>query len=54
MAKQRIEKTLVILDEGEIRQVLQADREKNPEGTLHLLRQLVAEKVEAALRQRCR
>ncbi len=54
MAKQRIEKTLVILDESEIRQVLQADREKNPEGTLHLLRQLIAEKVEAALRQRCR
>ncbi len=54
MAKQRIEKTLVILDEGEIRQVLQTDREKNPEGTLHLLRQLIAEKVEAALRQRCR
>ncbi len=54
MAKQRIEKTLVILDEGEIRQVLQVDREKNPEGTLHLLRQIIAQKVEAALRQRCR
>ncbi len=54
MAKQRIEKTLIILDEDEVHQILQADREKNLEGTLHLLRQLIAQKVEAALRQRCR
>jgi hypothetical protein len=54
MAKERIEKTLIILDENEVRQILQAARGNNPEETLHLLSQLIAKKVEAALRQRCR
>jgi len=54
MAKERIEKMLIILDEDEVRQVLQVAQGNNPEEILHLLSQLIAKKVEAALRQRCR
>jgi len=54
MAKERIEKTLIILDEDEVRQVLQAAQGNNSEETLHVLSQVIAKKVEAALRQRCR
>lgn len=54
MAKERIEKTLIILDEDEVRQILQIAQRENPEEILGLLTQVIAKKVEAALRQRCR
>ncbi len=54
MAKERIEKTLIILDEDEVRRVLQVGQCDDPEEALRFLTQVIAKKVEAALRQRCR
>ena len=53
MAKQRIEKTLIILDEEEIRQVMQLARRDNPQEIYRFVKEVSAKKVEAALRQRC-
>ena len=53
MAKQRIEKTLIILDEDEIRQVAQLARRDDPREIYHFVKEVIAKKVEAALRQRC-
>jgi len=53
MAKQRIEKTLIILDEDEVRQVLLLARRNEPQDVLHFVKEVIARKVEAALRMRC-
>jgi hypothetical protein len=53
MAKQRIEKTLIILDEHEMRHVVQLDRRNDPEEILRFVREVIAERVETALRKRC-
>ena len=54
MSKQRIEKTLILLDEHELRQALRLAREGDPQRIYEFVRQVIAVKVEAALRQRCR
>jgi flagellar biosynthesis/type III secretory pathway protein FliH len=54
VARERIEKTLIILDEAEVRQVLLLARENNPAHILHFVSQVIAKKVEAALRKRCK
>jgi cysteine sulfinate desulfinase/cysteine desulfurase-like protein len=53
MAKRRIEKTLIVLDEHEVRHVVQLDRRNDPEEILRFVREVIAERVEAALRMRC-
>ena len=54
MAKQRIEKMLIILDENEVRQVLLLARRDAPEEIFRFVKEVIAKKVEAALRARCR
>jgi len=53
MAKERIEKTLLILDEDEVRQVLAIARRDDPAEIAAFVTQVVIKKVEAALRRRC-
>ena len=52
--KQRIEKTLIILDEDEVRQVLLLARRDDPEEIFRFVKEVIAKKVEAALRMRCK
>jgi len=54
MAKQRIEKTLIVLDEDEVRRVLQLARRDDPQEIYCFVKEVIAAKVEAALRMRCR
>ena len=53
MAKQRIEKTLIILEENEIRQVLRLAERDNPQEIYRFVKDIIARKVEDALRVRC-
>jgi hypothetical protein len=53
MAKERIEKTLIILDEDEVRQVMRLARQDDLEAIYRFVRDVIAKKVEAALRMRC-
>ena len=53
MAKERIEKTLIILDEDEVRRVLLLARRNDPEEMFRFIKKVIARKVEAALRIRC-
>jgi hypothetical protein len=54
MARERIEKTLVILEEEEVRQILAMAERDDPEEIYRFVTQVIAKKVEAALRRRCR
>lgn len=53
MAKQRIEKTLIVLDEEDVHRILQLAGEDDAEEIYEFVRDVVAKRVEAALRQRC-
>lgn len=53
MAKQRIEKTLVILDEEEARRVLELAQRDDTQEIYEFVRDVIARRVEAALRKRC-
>ena len=53
MSKERIEKTLVILTEAEVRQVMQLARQDDSEAIYRFVRDVIAKKIEAALRMRC-
>ena len=53
MAKERIEKTLIILDEEEVRQVLELARRDDAQEIYEFVRGVITERVEAALRKRC-
>lgn len=53
MAKQRIEKTLIILDEEEIRRVMELARRDDAQEIYRFVKEVIAAKVEAALRMRC-
>jgi len=53
MAKQRIGKTLIIMDENEVRHVLRLTRRDDPEDIYRFVKEVIAKKVEAALRKRC-
>ncbi len=53
MAKQRIEKTLIVLDEEEVRQLLRiAHKNKSKEIQYYMLKVFI-KKVEAVLRRKC-
>jgi len=54
MAKERIEKTLIVLDENELRQAMQLARQGDVEAIYRFVREVIAKKVEDALRRRCR
>jgi hypothetical protein len=53
MARQRIEKTLIILDGNEVRQVLLLARQNDPGAIFRFVKKVIAQKVEATLRTRC-
>lgn len=53
MAKQRIEKTLIVLDEKEVRRVLQLARQDDAQEIYEFVKDVIAKRVEAALRKRC-
>ena len=53
MAKERIEKTLVVFDEGEVRQLLELAQQNNNEEIQLFMLKVFIKKVEAILRRRC-
>ncbi len=53
MAKQRIEKTLVILNVDELRTVMRLARLKDAEAIYKFVREVIAKRVEEAIRRRC-
>jgi hypothetical protein len=53
VAKERIEKTLLILEETEVREILEAARRDDPQEIYRLVVEVIAKKVEAMLRRRC-
>jgi hypothetical protein len=54
MATERIARTLIILEAEEVRRVAELARRNNPDDILQFVSQVIAKKVEAALRKRCR
>ena len=53
VTKERIEKTLITLDEKEVREALLLARCNDPDEILKFVTLVIAKKVEAALRRRC-
>ena len=53
MAKQRIEKTLVVLEEEEVRQLLRIAQRKDPQEIQSYMLKVFIKKVEAVLRRKC-
>lgn len=53
MAKERIGKTLIVLDEDEVRQVIRLTRQNDPKIIYAFVKEVVFKRVEAALRKRC-
>jgi hypothetical protein len=53
MSKQRIEKTLVILNEDELRQVMSLARQSDTDAIYKFVKDVIAKRVEEAIRRRC-
>jgi hypothetical protein len=53
MPRDRIEKTLIVLNEGEVRQALLLSQQGDQGEILRFMTRVIAKKVEAALRKRC-
>jgi hypothetical protein len=53
MAKDRIEKTLVVLTEEEVRQILELARRNDPKEIKRYMKEVFIKKVELILRRRC-
>jgi len=53
MTKERVEKTLILLDEDEVRQAMRLARQGEIEAIYRFMQDVIARKVEAALRLRC-
>jgi hypothetical protein len=53
MAKQRIEKTLIIFNYEEVRQILQIARRKDAQEIQNYMMKVFIKKVEAVLRRKC-
>ncbi len=53
MARERVDKTLIILEEAEVREILDAAQQYDPQEIYRLVEKVIAKKVEAALRRRC-
>jgi|GEM_PF-643926 hypothetical protein len=54
LAIERVEKILILLDEAEVHRVLLLARENDPARIFDFVTQIIAKKVEAALRRRCK
>jgi hypothetical protein len=53
MAKEQIERTLIVLDEDEVRLVLRLAQQHDIDIIYEFMRDVIAQKVETALRMRC-
>jgi len=53
MGKEPIEKTLIILEEDEVRQVMRLAQQNDPQAIYEFVKEVIAKRVEAALRMRC-
>ena len=53
MSKDRIEKTLVVLDEAEVRHLLEIAKRKDAQEIQRYMMKVFIKKVEAILRRRC-
>ena len=53
MAKERIEKTLVVFDEEEVRQLFELVKQADDDEIQHFMLKIFVKKVEAILRRRC-
>ncbi len=53
MARQRIEKTIIVLNEAEVRQVLRLAQGHDRSAIMRFVTLVIGKKVEAALRKRC-
>ncbi len=53
MAKLRIEKTLIVLDEEEVRQFIRIARQKDAQEIQRYMLKVFIKKVEAVLRRKC-
>lgn len=53
MAKDNIERTVIVLEETEVREALALARRNEPQEILRFLVRVIARKVESALRRRC-
>lgn len=53
MGKDQIEKTLIILEEDEVRQVMRLAQQSDPQVIYEFVKEVIAKRVEAALRMRC-
>ena len=53
MAKERIDKILIVLDEDEVRQTLRLTQQDDVDAIYAFMRDVIAKKVETALRTRC-
>lgn len=53
MAKQRIEKMLIILEEAEVRQILQIAQRNDPKEIKSYLVKVFIKKIDVLLRRRC-
>ena len=53
MAKQRIEKTLVILNEDELRQAVRLAKQNDSDAIYKFVKDVIAKRVEEAIRRRC-
>ena len=54
MSTERIARTLIILDAEEVRRVAELAQRGDRQEILQFVSQVIAKKVEAALRKRCR
>jgi hypothetical protein len=53
MARLRIDKTLIILDEDELRQVMRLARQGDTDAIYMFVKDVIAKRLEEALRRRC-
>jgi hypothetical protein len=53
MAKEQIERTLVIFDEEEVRQLLDLAQRNDPQEIQYFMQKVFIKKVEQTLRRRC-
>jgi hypothetical protein len=53
MAKDRIDKTVIVLEEDEVREALTIARRNDPQEIFRFVTRVIAKKVESALRKRC-
>jgi hypothetical protein len=53
MAKDNIEKTVIVLEETEVREALNLTHYNEPQEIFRFVSQVIAKKVESVLRRRC-